>query len=222
MTRIQPDTEQPFWKDEANPYAPPLSRNAERAQHVALGFFALYRIVWYLLIVAIFVLLAIKFPLFWVVVIFEIAVAVLVFRNYLLLMAKARGQLPAAEIQRLAKERTGADVIGSAIHTAGHPLLALNQPVVLALKGRELSVYNYNSPEPMDTIHVGDIQDVQLVTFDDERVPHANVIDNTAQAIQLAFQFRGVLITCSFRRMYKVRAIGWFQAIQAARALGSS
>src|SRR5512140_1124456 len=158
MIGTQPGLEQPFWRDEANPYAPPLSRNLERVQRVMLGSVLLYRAVWFICIIVLFVLLAMKFPLFWVAVLFEIGVVVFVSRNYLLSMAKARGQLPAAEIQRLAKERTGADVIGSAIHTAGHPVLTLNQPVVLALHGQELSIYSYSNPHPIDSINLSDIQ----------------------------------------------------------------
>jgi DNA-directed RNA polymerase subunit RPC12/RpoP len=96
-------------------------------------------------------------------------------------------------------------------------LLQVNQPVVLALKDSVLSIYGYDSSIPIDTFSVTEIQAINPVVFDDDYIPHIGVIDNTAQALQISFQRQNINCTCSFRRMYKVRAIEWFHAIQKAR-----
>jgi len=128
-----------------------------------------------------------------------------------------KASLPGDEIQKLAKERLGASHIGSAIHAAGHPLLGRDQPVVLALIGDGLSIHNYDSPAPLDVIPLKNIQSVQLVSYDDERVPHVDVIDSAAQAIQLTFLWREQPCTLLFRSMRKTRPIDWYQALQQAR-----
>ena len=53
--------------------------------------------------------------------------------------------------------------------------------------------------------------------YDDDGIPHTGIIDNTAQALQMHCLIRGQTYTYLFRRMYKVRAVGWYQAFQAAR-----
>ena len=70
---------------------------------------------------------------------------------------------------------------------------------------------------PLNTISLKDIQTVQTVSYDDERVPIMNVIDSAAQAIQLTFLWREQTCTCLFRRMKGMRPIDWYQAIQQAR-----
>jgi hypothetical protein len=98
-------------------------------------------------------------------------------------------------------------------------LLEVNQPVVLALKGKELSIYGYDSPIPIDTLLVCELQAVNPVVFDDEYIPHIGVLDSNAQALQISFQRKDVAYSCSFRRMMKVRPIEWYHAIQKARHL---
>ena len=49
-----------------------------------------------------------------------------------------------ASIQQRAREITGASLIGSALHVAGHPRLEMKQPVVLALRQKTLSIYPYD------------------------------------------------------------------------------
>jgi hypothetical protein len=141
----------------------------------------------------------------------------LVFRIYILYWLKNTKQT-GDEIQQLAQQRLGASHIGSALHVAGHPLLQRDQPVVLALAGDQLSIHSYESPVPLDAIPLRNIQTVQTVSYDDERVPYVDVIDSAAQAIQLTFLWRDQTCTCLFRSMKKMRPIDWYQALQQARS----
>jgi hypothetical protein len=122
-----------------------------------------------------------------------------------------------AEIQQRAAERTGASAIGSAIHVAGHPLLKRDQPVVLALAKGQLNIYDYNDPTPIDVLPLADLKSLHTVVYDDERVPHIDVIDSTAQALQIAFLREDQVYTCLFRRMLKMHPIDWYHQIQQAR-----
>jgi len=204
---------QPFWVDDLNPY-----RSVGTTQPKIIGFttilVSIYRIFGYLFFLSLFIVLALQFPIFWVFVLFEIAIVGAII--YFARLGQSRAEKIVA-IQRLAKEVTGASYIGSAIHTAGHPLLQVNQPVVLALKDSELSIYGYDSSTPIDTLSVNDLKAVNPVGFDDDYIPHVGVIDNTAQALQISFQRQNIDCICSFRRMYKVRPIEWYHAIQKAR-----
>jgi hypothetical protein len=83
---------------------------------------------------------------------------------------------------------TGADFLGSAIHTAGRPLLQSNQPIVLVLKDLEFSIYSYDNSTPLDTLSVKSITEVNPVVYDDEYVPHVGVIDHWAQALQISIK----------------------------------
>lgn len=218
-------TDQPFWVDDANPYSikSASSPRVRWLENITQGLTLLIRFTWLLALffsisILPFALLKIQFN-FWIslsctiigVIIFSVFMAMLYFR-----LRKSK-RPDVASVQARAKELTGADMIGSAIHTAGHPLLQVNQPVVLALKGDELSLYDYKSSTPIDSIRVKDLQSIETVVYDEDRVPHIGVADNTAQALQITFNFRGNPCTCVFRRMYKVRAIEWYQAIQKAR-----
>jgi len=133
-----------------------------------------------------------------------------------------RGQLltkRVAEIQQGARLRTGAAQIGSAVHVAGHPLLTRDQPVVLALSDETLSFFSYDSAVPIDTLPIRQLQSVHTVVYDDERVPHIEVIDSAAQALQLTFTREGAVWTCLFKQMRKVRPVDWYHALQQARML---
>jgi len=208
-------SDEPFWIDEPNPY----SRSNASATKGSLTWwisrmFTAYVLVVRLFIFALIIFLAIRFPWLWIVVLLE---AVILLVRFFAPRLKETRQAKAVRIQSLAKERTGADYLGSAVHTAGHPLLQVNQPVVLALKDFELSIYGYDSSTPIDTLSVNELQAVNPVVFDDDYIPHIGVIDNTAQALQISFQRQNIDCICSFRRMYKVRPIEWFHAIQKAR-----
>jgi hypothetical protein len=167
-----------------------------------------------LFIFALLIFLAIKFPLLWIIVVLE---AVILSVRIFVPRLKETRQAKAVRIQSLVKDKTGADYLGSAIHTAGHPLLQVNQPVVLALKDSELSIYSYESAAPIDILSIDELLAVNPVVFDDDYIPHVGVIDNTAQALQISFQRQGNTYIGSFRRMYKVRPIEWYQAMQKAR-----
>jgi hypothetical protein len=126
------------------------------------------------------------------------------------------------ETQKIAREKIGATHLGSALHVAGHPLLQREQPIVLALVGDQLNIYGYETSTPLDTILLKVIQSIHTVAYDDDRVPHIDVIDNAAQALQITFSWREQSCTCLFRRMRKVRPIDWYHAIQQKRLQLSS
>jgi hypothetical protein len=121
------------------------------------------------------------------------------------------------EIQKIAREKTGATSLGSALHVAGHPLLQRDQPIVLALVGDQLNIYGFETSTPLDTIYIKSIQAINTVVYDDERVPRIDVIDSAAQALQITFLWHQKPCTCLFRRMRKVRPIDWYHAIQQKR-----
>jgi len=202
--------------DEPNPYTR-SSASTTPAGSLSSWILRMFQVYAIFVLLSIFVgviFLAIKFPLLWIFVAFEVF---LIVRQLFLARFKETPQAKALRIQQLAKDRTGADFLGSAIHTAGHPLLQVNQPVVLVLKDSELSIYGYDSSTPIDTLSVNALQAVNPVVFDDDYIPHVGVIDNTAQALEISFQRQNTDCTCSFRRMYKVRPIEWYHAIQKAR-----
>jgi hypothetical protein len=173
--------DEPFWIDEPNSYSR-LSTNTTKRSTTGLisGMFAGYTLVARLLIFALIVYLAIKFPVFWLLVLFE---GVVLSMRIFVPRLKQTQQTKAIRIQSLAKDKTGAEYLGIAIHTAGHPLLQVNQPVVLALKGSEFSIYNYESSRPIDTLAVHELVAVDPVVFDNDYIPHVGMIDNTAQAL---------------------------------------
>lgn len=120
-------------------------------------------------------------------------------------------------IQDRARELTGAELIGSAIHVAGHPSLEPNQAVVLAFVRDTLIFYPYDNAIVLDQINVRDIETLQTVVYDEDRIPHIDVIDPTAQALQLGINRQGNRWGCLFTRMRSVRAIEWYHAIQKAK-----
>jgi hypothetical protein len=122
------------------------------------------------------------------------------------------------EVQARAASHLGASLVGSAVHVAGHPQLEREQNVVLALTFPNLSVYSYASDQPLVIIPLQQIVSIQTVVYDDDRVPHVDVVDSTAQAIQLILKYDQQEIACLFRRMKKVRPIDWYHAIQKARS----
>jgi hypothetical protein len=216
-----PSSNEPFWMDEPNPYPRPKAEKVYNGFPIGWSLKLGVRLIEvcaavFFLSIALAPVKIFLFPIGWFFVAFQVCILLMV---YFLWRSNRTNYARAIHIQELAKERTGAEYLGSAIHTAGHPLLQVNQPVVLALKGSELSIYSYESPVPLDNIRLDEIQAVDLVVFDDENIPHTNVIDNTAQALQISFQRNGMTFLCAFRRMVKMRSIGWYQAIQKARLM---
>ncbi len=121
-------------------------------------------------------------------------------------------------IQRRAEEKACAIMIGSAKHVAGEPRLERDNNVVLALTPTSLDIYDYDHASPIDSVPIRNITAVYTVVFDDERVPHLDTIDSTAQALQISFESAGVRYDCLFRTMRKVRPIDWYHAIQQTRS----
>ena len=203
----------PFWADFQGATSPRAVPRFDVSAWVSLLIGAL-RILVYFFVLSTLALLAVEYPWLWALVVpFLAFIAWMVYSVY-------RGSVRGAairEIQQRAQETTGAELIGSALHTAGHPLLKVDQPVVLALKGVELSLYSYESSAPIDVISIKDLQVVATVVYDDDHVPHTGVADSTAQAIQITFAWHGQPCPCVFRLMRGHRPIDWYQAIQAAR-----
>ena len=73
------------------------------------------------------------------------------------------------------------------------------------------------TPLPIDRISIQDIKALKTVVYDDDRIPHTEVIDSAAQALQLEFIWMSKECTCLFRRMRKVRPIDWYHSIQQRR-----
>jgi hypothetical protein len=205
---------QPFWKDGPDVSFPPPSKKAQKHfyLYISIAFRAL------ILILGIIVTYKSPIILLMFIVIFGFPLAI---RVYLLVKLKNIFQ-NTDEVQSLAREKIGASQIGSAIHVAGHPLLQREQPIVLALVGDQLNIYSYETSTPLDTISLKAIRSTQTVVYDDERVPHVDVIDSAAQALQITFLWREQSCTCLFRRMRKVRPIDWYHAIQQKRLQLSS
>ena len=120
-------------------------------------------------------------------------------------------------IQKRAREHTGADLIGSAVHVAGYPKLEQNQPVVLALTKNALVIYPYDKPNVLDKIDTREIDAIQTVVYDEDRIPHIEVIDPCSQALQLRITRQDISWQCLFNRMRSVRPIDWYHAIQKAK-----
>jgi hypothetical protein len=204
---------QPFWIDDPHPYSS-SSKNKNGLLSQALR---LFQLTLFIAILIIFVIAALRFPLFWFFAIFQLGFVII---NLFPWRRLANNRASKAEkVQQAAREKTGASLIGSAIHTAGHPLLQANQPIVLALIDSELRFYSYADSIPLDALCAKDILSVDTVVYDDDRIPHIGIVDNTAQALQLCFLRNDIKCTCLFRRLYKVRPVEWYQAIQAARVL---
>jgi len=127
-------------------------------------------------------------------------------------------QAETVQIQENARINVGAAHIGSAIHVAGCPSLKRDQPIVIALHDDRLSIFDYHGPVPMFTIPLDKIVEIHTVMYDGERIPHIEVVDNSAQAIQLIYENHGQRWTCLFRRMRKIRPIDWYHLIQTTRA----
>jgi hypothetical protein len=200
--------DQPFWKD--IPDAPQGNLSKPVTWMVGISAISLN-----LMFLCGFALLLSPWPIaMWSLIAFYVLIFVWFF--YALIKRKNASR-PGDEIQKLARERLGASHIGSALHVAGHPLLGRDQPIVLALVGDQLNLHSYESPVPLDTIPLRNIQVVQTVSYDDDRVPHVDAIDSTAQAIQLTFLWREQTCICLFRHMKKMRPIDWYQALQQAR-----
>jgi hypothetical protein len=122
-----------------------------------------------------------------------------------------------SETQERARVIAGTSIIGSAIHVAGHPSLERNQKIVFALVDSDLKIYRYDDPHPIDVISVRELESVKTIVYDDDRIPHSEIIDSSAQALLIQFHRNGQEVDCLFRSMRKLRPIDWYHALQGAR-----
>ena len=107
--------------------------------------------------------------------------------------------------------------MGSAIHVAGNPKLERDQGIVLALTADSLDFYTFDRDTPLDNIPLKQIMSVSTVVYDDERTPHLDTVDSTAQALQLSVKYGDNTYNCLIRSMRKVRPVDWYHAIQKQR-----
>ncbi len=130
-------------------------------------------------------------------------------------LAQAREE--AIRIQQAARERSGASLIGSAFHVAGDPKLEREQNIVLALTSTSLDFYPFDRDIPLDQVPLKQISAVHPVLYDDDRIPHLDTLDVTAQALQVTVNSNGVVFDILLRSFRSVRPVDWYQAIQKAR-----
>jgi hypothetical protein len=208
MSQTPQDNSEPFWMDD--PYEPGFG---SRSTIIFSAISAWINII-VLVLVMITIVLLISRPLAYLWSALFLLFSLRYFFNYRkvkLTREKARA------LQAKAFVTTGASSIGSAIHVAGHPLLERDQAVVLALARDRISIFDYGSSEPIDTINVKDLTALHTVVYDDDRMPHIEVIDSAAQALQMTFSKDGKEITCLFKKMHTLRPIDWYHAIERAR-----
>lgn len=203
---------QPFWEDEPTWVGARVASNT-RVMELGVGLTITATLLTVALLPAL-ILLAIS-P--WLALAWVIFMAVALFFNFRQRQRQRRLIAKIADIQQRAQARAHAAYIGSAIHVAGHPVLKRDQPIVLALTEGGLAFYDYTSQTPIDTLPIPQLLTAQTVVYDDERVPHVDVIDSAAQALQLTFTRNGQTGTCLFRQMRKVRPVDWYHALQQAK-----
>jgi hypothetical protein len=199
----------PFWEDERT--------QSSKINSDKIGFFPVFKLGVYalLFIFIVYVLLLTKVsPLVWLCAAYLLIIIVISIYGYTRLRSTSSR---VKEIQEKALEITGASVIGSAIHVAGHPLLDRDGPIVIALVDDHLKIYSFEDSSPIDRISIQDIKALKTVVYDDDRIPHTEVIDSAAQALQMEFTWQSKECTCLFRRMRKVRPIDWYHTIQQIR-----
>jgi uncharacterized membrane protein SirB2 len=210
LKQKKPDSKLPFWEDDFR--SPQILANKKLAKSIDL-FRAVNTV--FLLIIGICLLLIFNSfeskVAFWICLVFILyKIMVPLIGNYYLKSRKTRVK----EIQQKAYEQTNASVIGSAVHVAGHPLLGRDQPVVIALVDSRMDIYDYSNLTPLCSIEIKDIKDVKTVSYDAERIPHTEIIDSAAQALQLEISINDKQYTCLFHRMKSVRPIDWYHRIQ--------
>jgi hypothetical protein len=201
---------QPFWKDEPEVALRRFSSNQAKYPYFAYITTAVRVVI--LIMVAILLYKSPVIMLAWLILFgLPLVIRIIFFRSARTYVQSTK------DIQGLAREKTGASSIGSAIHVAGYPLLQRDQQVVLAIVGDQLNIYNYEDPTPLDSVSLKNIQAIYTVSYDDDRVPHIDAIDSVAQALQLTFLWQEQPCTCLFRRMRTMKPVDWFHAIQQTR-----
>jgi hypothetical protein len=203
------DEKEPFWKDGPGK---PTAKLPSSLSFIAIIFHTLPTLV--LLGAFIFVFYSFSHLLAWIFVF--LAILYLVFIIYRI-NKNAINVKKIPIIQEKARQISGASFIGSAVHVAGHPLLKREQEVVLALSPEGLKIFPYNDDHPIDILIPERMEKIYTITYDDERVPHIDVIDSTAQALQFTYKEANKEYTCLFRRMRNVRPIDWYHELQKVR-----
>jgi hypothetical protein len=108
--------------------------------------------------------------------------------------------------------------MGSANHVAGHPALDRDQRILLAVTKNALRIYSFAVSDPIDEIIGPLIRKVELVVYDDERIPHLDAIDPNAQALQITFDKGTITSRCLFNHMIDHKPIDWFHEIEKLRS----
>lgn len=206
---------QPFWKDK--PDFQPFTGKSSKLIESYFRFLGIF-VIFFLQIIFVALFFEISPALGWGVLIYfalvyGIAIIMVISRRKK--MKQDRQEID--QIQQRAREKTGASIIGSAIHVAGNPNLDRDQKIVIALIPSALVVYPYDHDAPIETIPLSQITAVHTVVYDDERTPHLETVDSTAQALQLTIKYGDGEYDCLLRSMWKVRPIDWYHAIQKAR-----
>jgi hypothetical protein len=204
---------QPFWADEQERFQSPIFPLA-----AIKGILAIYGIISTIIIFTLMFVLLYKLIhpiLAWLWLLF---IAVSLASGFYRRKRYRSLQQKITSIQENAKSKTGAVEIGSVIHVAGHPLLDREQQVVLALvAGKGLCFYKYDSDQPIDVVPLEDIISIFTVMYDDERTPHIEAVDSTAQALQIVFRRERKEFTTLLRSMKNLRPIDWYHALQKSR-----
>jgi hypothetical protein len=208
-------SKQPFWIDGPEiQYRPPPTEGV--LPKGILLFITIYRILITLLFVGGVFFILFKFVpiLAWAEILF---ITFTISLGIYLGKQKKKSRLKIAELQQRAREQSGASVIGSAIHVAGHPLLEREQPVVLALTLDSLKIFKYDDQNPIDIIPLNELAACHTVVYDGDRIPRIDIVDSTAQALQVTHRYHDKEFIYLFRRMLKVRPIDWYHEIQKAQ-----
>lgn len=208
---MEPSQEnKPFWQEE--PAHPPLDHTSIKILTLTLYInSAILRLGAFVL--SIVLCFKLSPVLGWFMIIFF---ALAIFRGFRLRKKLKQKRQEVAEIQRIAREKTGATMIGSAVHVAGHPSLGRDQQIVLALTPPNLQIHSYESGMLLASLPFEKILAIHTVVYDDERTPHLEAVDSAAQALQLSIDYGGREMTCLLRSMKKVKPIDWYDGIQKA------
>lgn len=200
----------PFWLDEALPggWSPPA------LQHGLRRWLRWITPALYVVTMGVIIAVGWPYPATWLVILL-LVVRVAVMAATIVGIDRRAARIERVQAQALAT--TGAERLGTAIHTAGHPQLEANQPVVLALKGDVVTVYGYESARPLTSFSGREIHAITPLALDDDGVFRPAPVANVTQALELKLAWKETECTCVFRKMLKVRALEWYQLLSRAQ-----
>jgi hypothetical protein len=205
-----------FWKDKPNQY------NLQRPLQCRI--LLIWRIIF--TIYTVFISISIPALIFWLIakpllyIWLVICVVITIYLTRVIWYSRVDAKVT-SELQENAYRLTGAVLLGSANHVAGHPALNRDQRILLAVTKDALRIYNFAVSDPIDEILGTSIRKVELVIYDDDRVPHLDAIDPTAQALQLTFDRGAITSRCLFNHMVDHKPIDWFHEIEKLRSLST-